>query len=284
MIKILDAHLHLLDLQAGQYGWLKPENPPFWPDKSAIANNVDEADIALQSPLQLAGFVHIEAGFDNQAPWREIDWLAAHCEHSFKAVAGFELQSNTAQNLISTLLKRPQVSGVRHILDERASEILTLPQTLSNFDLLQSAALSFDVQMSLYDHHGVCALLKAAQQFPQLVFIVNHAGFPLSSSPQIQDWLDAIQTIAGCENMLIKLSGWEMHQRQWQTQRVSPLIAHIHNAFGSQRVMLGSNFPLCLWRMPYQRYWETLISLIPSECTDAYTHQNAQHWYKVECA
>ena len=63
-MKIIDAHLHLFDLQAGEYRWLSPDNPPFWPDKPVIAKNFSESDLVVSAPEQLSGFVHIEAGFD----------------------------------------------------------------------------------------------------------------------------------------------------------------------------------------------------------------------------
>ena len=73
-MKIIDPHLHLFDLSQGEYSWLKPECPPFWPDKSLVAKNFSEHDLRLNESLKLTGFVHIDAGFNNQQPRREIAW------------------------------------------------------------------------------------------------------------------------------------------------------------------------------------------------------------------
>ena len=69
---IIDPHIHLFALAQGKYHWLKPENPPFWPDKYKICRNVTEQELSLTKPLHLDGFVHIEAGFDNERPHLEI--------------------------------------------------------------------------------------------------------------------------------------------------------------------------------------------------------------------
>ena len=83
MIKIIDPHLHLFDLKQGDYHWLKADNPPNWPDKNVINNTFDEQDLSLSPPLSLAGFVHIEAGFDNLQPWRELNYLQKSCPITF---------------------------------------------------------------------------------------------------------------------------------------------------------------------------------------------------------
>ena len=70
----IDPHVHLFALQEGDYHWLKPNNPPFWPDKDVIAKSTYEHHLRRASKGKLTGFVHIEAGFDNERPWREIDF------------------------------------------------------------------------------------------------------------------------------------------------------------------------------------------------------------------
>ena len=65
MITVVDPHVHLIALADGEYGWLQPSNPPFWPDKSIIARSFSPADLTLSAPLALHAFVHVEAGFDN---------------------------------------------------------------------------------------------------------------------------------------------------------------------------------------------------------------------------
>ena len=141
MIKIIDPHLHLFNLKQGDYQWLKAENPPFWSDKKIINHSFTEKDLQLSSPFELAGFVHIEAGFDNQQPWREIAWLEKTCSLPFRSIAGINLllPSNEFQQTLDKLSKYQSVIGVREILDENAFEYYTG----SCLNLTQNRKISF---------------------------------------------------------------------------------------------------------------------------------------------
>ena len=120
MMKIIDPHLHLFDLEQGDYQWLKAENPPFWSDKKIIASNFAETDLQLSSPFELAGFVHIEAGFDNSKPWREIAWLEETCSLPFRSIAGINLllPSNEFQQVLDKLV-------VNHPEDKRIQQAVS---------------------------------------------------------------------------------------------------------------------------------------------------------------
>ena len=134
MMKIIDPHLHLFNLAQGDYQWLKADNPPFWPDKKIIVKNVTEKELHLSAPFEMAGFVHIEAGFDNQQPWREIAWLESTCSLPFKSIAGINLllPTNEFQQALKKLNGYKSVVGVRDILDENAFEYLSNPQVQKN--------------------------------------------------------------------------------------------------------------------------------------------------------
>ena len=75
--RLFDPHVHLFDLSQGDYHWLRRKGAPFWPQKQAITRNFKQQDLHLKEPLQHCGAVHIEAGFDNAEPARELQWLAA---------------------------------------------------------------------------------------------------------------------------------------------------------------------------------------------------------------
>ena len=142
--EIIDPHLHLFNLQEGDYAWLKPQNPPLWPDKHRINKSFVESDVLLQPPNQLSGFVHIEAGFDNRQPWREIDWLEQHCTLPFRSVAFADITASTFAAHLGQLQQRKSVVGIRHLLDEQAEQILNSTLIHQHFALLAKAKYSFD--------------------------------------------------------------------------------------------------------------------------------------------
>jgi len=283
--KIIDPHLHLFNLEQGDYAWLTPQHPPFWPDKRLINKSFVETDILLQSPNQLAGFVHIEAGFDNQQPWREVDWLQQHCSLPFSSVAFADITATTFPEHIRLLKQRKSVVGIRHILDEQAEHILKSALIDQHFALLSKYAFSFDAQLSLTDAPAIEQLSKLANKHKAVPIIINHGGSPPVDNDvhRQEKWKLNLQKLSQCKNVAMKLSGWEMSNRAWQPEHAAKVIQDCILTFGDTRVMLASNFPLCLLAMSYADLWNTYASLpeISAQCFKKITFSNAKNWYRL---
>ncbi|WP_340678642.1 amidohydrolase family protein [Paraglaciecola sp.] len=281
---IIDPHLHLFDLQQGNYAWLKASQAPFWPDKNKIARNFSEHDLVLPNDMYLQGFVHIEAGFDNQCPWREIDWLETQCRVPFKSVACAELGSDNFADVIQQLSQRSSVVGIRHILDDNADEILNHPLIDYHFAALERLAWSFDAQLNLRNIRGAEALLKLSHRFPAVAIIINHAGLPpaLAQSNQHQIWADNLQKLSEQANVAIKMSGWEMTNRQWTRHFMLESMALCLRLFGNDRVMLASNFPLCTFSHSYADLWQIYQTelVLPASTWRQLSADNASRWYQ----
>jgi L-fuconolactonase len=283
--KIIDPHLHLFNLKKGDYAWLKPDNPPVWTDKHLINKNFVEADTVLQPPNQLTGFVHIEAGFDNQQPWREIDWLQQHCTLPFKSVAFADITATTFAEHLDQLKQRQSVVGIRHLLDDDAEQILSSKLIQQHFALLAEMKFSFDAQLSLTNTQAVELLVALANNHKTVRIIINHGGWaPDENNVDAQNrWKLNLAKIAKCENIAIKLSGWEMSSRTWQPQHAGTVIQNCLTLLGETRVMLASNFPLCLFSMSYTDLWKTYAELpeISHPCFENITYNNAINWYSL---
>ena len=281
---IIDPHLHLFDLQQGNYAWLKTSQAPFWPDKNKIARNFSEHDLLLPSNLCLKGFVHIEAGFDNQRPWREIDWLETQCSVPFKSVACAELGSDNFADVIQQLSQRSSVVGIRHILDDDADEIINHPLIDYHFATLEPLAWSFDAQLNLSSTQGAMALLKLSQRFPSVSIIINHAGLPPKpeQNNERQIWTENLQKLSEQANVAIKMSGWEMVNRQWTSHFMLESTALCLQLFGSERVMLASNFPLCTFSLSYRDLWQLYQTElgISANTWRQLSADNASRWYQ----
>ncbi|WP_281556454.1 amidohydrolase family protein [Thalassomonas sp. RHCl1] len=288
---IIDPHLHLFDLTQGEYAWLALDNPPFWQDKGKINQNFTESDLT-PAPLSLAGFVHIEAGFDNARPWREIAYLEQSCRLPFKSVAfiDLELEPMVFEQQLMQLLTYPSVTGCRHILDQQAIELLEQPKVQANLGRLADAGLSFDLQMPLADDKAVTVLAKILEQIPGLNVIINHAGWPpyletLTAAADKQTgnwqaWLSGLKRLSAFDSVAIKCSGWEMAERQYQLSWAGAVIAECIRIFGEQRVMLASNFPLCLFSTTYSGLWQDYLKLAYNEQQlTQLLYDNAATWY-----
>jgi len=285
--KIIDPHIHLFDLIQGEYHWLKKENPPFWPDKNIISQNFNEQDLLLKNDLELAGFVHIEAGFDNEKPWREIQWLEESCNILFKSIAYIDI-TLTDKLFIKELAQLKEFNsliGCRYILDEHAPQLLSSNTVQGNLALLANEKLLFEVQMLLEDTKSIDALVVLLTTSPTLKIVLNHSGSPTPEN--INQWQLGIQTLSQFSQCVIKCSGWEMTNRDYNSHWQQQIIKICIDNFGYQRVMLASNFPLCLFnKNSYQVYWQSLLALpiieqLNETKKSALLYGNALHCYQL---
>jgi len=290
-MKIIDPHLHLFSLELGHYHWLKAENPPFWPDKQHINNSFDETDLTLTKPLFLSGFVHIEAGFDNEQPWRELAVLEQSCNKPFRAIANIDLTSSSQQfnNVINKLVQFHSFVGVRHLLDEQALNLLTNKQVLDNIKTLNNHGLIFELQLTLIELTTINRLCDVIADNSEISFIINHAGFPPTNLHTIdwQRWQSNLTKLSFYPNVAIKCSGWEMTDRNYQASWLSENLSLIFTIFGANRVMLASNFPLSLLsHSDYHSYWQSIISShffqsLTEHEKSALCYNNALSWYSM---
>ena len=282
MMDLIDAHLHFFDLDKGDYQWLKPHNAPFWPDKPVIAQNWTESDLTLPSNLKLAGYVHIEAGFDNARFWREIAWLEHHNQLPFRSVACIDLTKKNMEFVqdLRQLRQYQTVVGVRHILDDDANSLLRLSSVKKNLEQLADHDFLFELQMPFTNKAAVEQLDSILSNIPHLSIIINHAGFPPKvSDEQFSLWVSNMRLIAKHPRVAIKCSGWEMSDREYDLEWALTVIEQCMYDFGQDRVMLASNFPLCLFSRDYSEYWQSFLNL-PDDTKKALLSDNARRWYK----
>lgn len=283
-MKLIDSHLHFFNLSQGEYHWLKIDNPPFWSDKHLIAKSFNESDLVLKKPFTIAGFVHIEAGFNNQQPWQEIAWLEQSCRLPFRSIASIDLTLSDEhfQHQIAQLITYSSVVGCRHILDEQAFELLSSTQVQQNFSALNQQLLNFEVQMPFANDQAVSALCNVIEKNPEISFIINHAGMPpteVNNYSALSTWYHGLAQVASFQNVAIKCSGWEMFERNYTIEWSKAIIEQCLAVFGNKRVMLSSNFPLTLFSCSYQEYWEMIVKIMIND-QQSLLHDNSHFWYK----
>lgn len=280
-MKIIDPHIHLFNLNDGHYGWLKPQNPPFWSDKSIINRSFEQNDLVLDINNQLAGFVHIEAGYDNTQPWQEIAWLEKTCSLPMKSIATCDLTLPPAQfdDQLSRIIEYGSVVGVRHILDDEASMLLAQQNVQTNLSAIAKLKLIFELQFNACNLESVHLFSELAQQL-SLTYTINHAGFPPLNSEEDnwQNWLSGLKQLAK-NNSAIKCSGWEMLSRDYELEFQSQVVDACINIFGINKVMLASNFPLCLFSKGYAEFWLQSLKINEKQ-KQALMYDNACSWYR----
>jgi len=284
--KIIDPHIHLFDLAKGQYQWLQTNNPPFWPDKHIIQKNFTEQDLKLNDNFTLEGIVHIEAGFDNNSAIKEINFLQSTVlETPFKAISFIDitLSSKEFKLQLSNLQQESnnKLVGIRHIMEGADSHLLFHENILNNLTILAELNLIFEAQFEIHNLNATKQLSKYAKNIPSLKIVVNHCG--LVTQDKYELWQQAITILSPYENINIKCSGWEMHNRQYKHQWLKKVIIHLLSNLGENRIMLASNYPLCLFSTSYADLWQSYYDLnLPNNIWQAISFDNAKDIYQVE--
>lgn len=256
-LRIVDPHVHLWDLSRARYGWLQDDPLPNNPagDMSPIAHR----DYLLADYLADTGgwrvdkVVHVECGMPIGQQLAETDWLqglADAYDYPQGIVAGADLLDPDLDALLEAHAARANVRGIRQIVCWHADPL----KTYTPRDLLQDPAweaglarlarhgLSFDLQ--LYPTQMATAAAIAARN-PDVPMIVNHAGLPTDRDDEgMARWRAGLRLLAVQPQVSIKISGLGITDRAWTTETIRPVVLECIDAFGTERAMFASDFPV----------------------------------------
>jgi predicted TIM-barrel fold metal-dependent hydrolase len=134
-------------------------------------------------------------------------------------------------------------------------------QWRQNFALLKKYSLSFDLQLYPSQMNDAVAL---AQEHPDTPFIVNHAGMFVdrSSVEGFRAWRDGLRALAACPNVAVKISGLAMFDHQWSVESFRPYVLETIDAFGCDRAMFASNFPVDRLFATYEGLWNAYAAIV----------------------
>src|SRR5262249_17055599 len=130
------------------------------------------------------------------------------------------------------------------------------------------------------------AAIATARTFPQGRFILDHAGKPPIAEGLSRDWLDRMTALADSGNVWCKISGLATEAKwdEWDTARLFPAVSHAANCFGEDRLIFGSDWPVCLLAGSYREIKHGLhdcLATLGGGFRDKALGQNAQQAYHI---
>lgn len=299
--RIIDAHHHLWDLQAVHYPWLMATGQRrFFGDPGPIQRNyrVDdfEADIGT---LPVVDSVHIQVGASDALA--ETRWVQGHAGQTGlpgAMVAFCDLAAPDAAATLDAHLACDRVRGIRQIVgrsrlegdgpegnrlegNRPQTDLLDNPAWRAGLERLVERGLSFDLQLipsQLARAHEVLAAV------PALNVALCHAGSPGDAGAAgFEDWRRGIRALAALPNVWCKLSGFAMFDHAWTVESIRPYVMACIAAFGPERCMFGSNFPVDRLYSGYRETWAAYLKLIADFSDherDRMLYANARAFYK----
>ncbi len=241
----LDSHQHFWAYDAVQYPWI-PQGSPLhrdWlPDDLA----------ALQGPLGFDGSIAVQA----RQTLDETRWLLALADRApaIKGVVGWvDLRSDRVKEQLAEFAVHPKFVGVRHVVqDEPDDRFLLQPDFVRGIAALAPFQLTYDL---LIFPKQLPAAIELAGRFPAQRFVLDHMAKPAIKTGAISPWREQIRELATCPNVHCKVSGMltEADPLAWRAEDFRPYLDVVFEAFGVERLMFGSDWPVCLLAGSYEQ-------------------------------
>jgi Predicted metal-dependent hydrolase of the TIM-barrel fold len=251
---IIDAHHHYWEPGLGRQPWLRPGvTIPFrYGDYEPIKRDYLPPDLDRDAAgLNLVGSVTMETEWDPSDPVGEADYLDDLLRRFGRpdaSIARAFLNGPNIEAMLDALVAHPIVRGIRHKPGQSGNPAEPQPTLLGDpawqrgFAALGPRSLAFELQTAWWQLDEAAALFA---RHPEIQVVVNHAGLPADRSAEaLAGWRAAIGRIARLPHVAMKISGIGLRGVPWIPQNNRPIVEGVAEAFGPDRIMFASNFPV----------------------------------------
>jgi len=290
-MRIIDTHQHLWDLDLFSYAWIaaQPEPGSLAGGRPGLKRSFRMADyLEATSGLGVEKSVHLEADVDEPcmlAETRHILALADHPDNPLSAVvACARPESADFRHYLDQIAGHPRLQGIRRILHTQPDDLGQGPTFRENVRSLAGYGLSFDICVLA---RQLPIAIGLVEHCPHVQFILDHCGVPQVKEKILDPWRDDIRRIASFPNVVCKVSGIVAYADpdRWTPGDLRPYVEHVIDCFGWDRVMFGSDWPVCTLSASL-RQWVEALSEITANAGEANRdklfNRNAVRVYRLD--
>jgi L-fuconolactonase len=274
---IIDSHQHFWQVGRFEYPWLTRELGILFKDYLP-----DSLEPILRQN-QIAKTVLVQAS-NSLEETRWLLELADENEFIAGVVGWVDLKSPMVAAQLEEFTRRKKFKGVRHLVEsEPLDDWLVQRQVLEGLKTLEDYNVSYDLLVHTRHLRFVPAVAEAC---PKLRLVIDHLAKPPIAKSEIDQWKEEFAPIAQFPNVVCKLSGLvtEANHAAWKVDDLRPYVSIALEAFGVERLLFGSDYPVCLLAASYDRVLEsfqTLLSDLSSESRHRVFAVNAIEFYKL---
>lgn len=255
---VVDAHHHFWDPALAEYPWMTGEY-------EVLSRRYGPSDLAPH--LEAAGVnatIVVQARQDLGETHSLLE-TASRTEWIAGVVGWVDLTDRGVSETIAGIREGAhggKLVGFRHLAhDEADPEWLLREDVVGGLTSVAEAGLTYDL---LVRSRELPAAIQVARRIPDLRFVVDHLAKPPIATGEVGPWASLMVEIAGLPNVACKVSGLvtEADWRSWEPADLSPYIRAAVDVFGADRLMFGSDWPVCTLAAGYVRVFEVTVEIL----------------------
>ena len=247
----IDAHHHLWRYTPLEFGWIDEPmqtlRRDFLPEdlKTAMATAGVDGSIAVQARQTL----------------EETRWLLdlAEATDAIRGVVGWApIAGEEFPGCMEEFDGREKLKGLRHVIQGEKDEHYVLREDFnSGIRTLAGSGLVYEIL--IYERH-LADTIYFVDEHPEQVFVLDHVAKPLIAAGRLEPWAARMRELALRQNVWCKVSGMvtEAKWDAWSPETLKPYLDVAVDAFGPERLMAGSDWPVCLVASGYAQWWQVL--------------------------
>lgn len=273
----IDSHHHLWQYSEQEYDWIDDSMSVLKADfvvkelETQLANSGIDGSVVVQARQSL----------------QETYWLCELAEQTdkIKGIVGWvDLRSETLEADLIELKRFPKLKGFRHVLQgETDPDFMTSPKFINGLKLLEKHGYCYDL---LIFSHQLPKAVEMLSHVSNLKVVIDHIAKPeIKSGDNFEQWQQGMAELAANPNIYCKVSGMvtEANWVNWQKSDFKPYLNSVHKLFGEDRLMFGSDWPVCLVAASYDQVKTIVEEFISSKniSKDKTLGTNATRFYQL---
>ncbi len=260
LIPLVDAHVHLWDVERLSYPWL--EHIPSL-NQTHLLNRFDgdRDDVSIERIV----FIECTGAMDDHVAQNEVTWIHSLAERDTRIsaiVAHASLENGErAYAHLSWLAHQRLVRGIRRLIQGETDEAFCLsPGFIEGVQMLADFDFTFDACIF---HHQLPSLIRLVGECPGIQFVLDHLGKPAIRQGLLDPWREHIRELAGLPNVVCKISGvlTEADHDNFTPGSVLPYLEYAIEQFGTDRIMFGSDWPVLRLAGTYAGWLELVLTV-----------------------
>jgi len=256
----VDAHHHIWRYDPAAYPWIEPG--------SRIAADFGDGELeAAMDACGVDGAIAVQARQLPEETKALVD-LAGRSPAIIGVVGWIDLRADDVADRLEET-NDTAIVGYRHVVQDESDDAFLLQEAfVRGVRAVVSRGLTYDI---LVNHRQLATVPAFLDRVGDGVFVLDHAAKPAIARGEWQPWASAIAEVARHPNVSCKVSGLvtEADHAAWNAGQIEPYLDHVFTQFGTERLIWGSDWPVCLLAADYGEVHDLIANYVARNCPAA---------------